>query len=70
MNSSQGPGKRAALVGLIRIREHCTFSWQEPEGGGRRTVVVRSNHHCAGCVAELRELGYRLVDAGADADEE
>jgi hypothetical protein len=55
---------------LIRIREHCTFSWQEPEGGGRRTVVVRSNHHCAGCVAELRELGYRLVDAGADADEE
>jgi hypothetical protein len=29
------PRKLVVLVGLIRVREHCTFTWQEPERGGR-----------------------------------
>jgi hypothetical protein len=57
----------AVLVGLLRLREHCTFSWQEPQGGGRRTVEIYSTH-CAACVGELRRLGYVVVsvDAGAE----
>lgn len=54
------PRKPVVLVGLIRLREHCTFAWQEPEGGGRRTAEVRATH-CPDCVAELRTLGYLLV---------
>jgi hypothetical protein len=48
------------LLGVVRVRDHCTFTWQECEGGGRRSAEVRATH-CAECVAELRELGYRLV---------
>lgn len=54
------PRKPVVLVGLIRLREHCTFTWQEPVGGKRRSAEVRATH-CAECVAELRELGYLLV---------
>ena len=52
--------KPAVRVGLIRVREHCTFTWKEPEAGGRRSAEIRTTH-CAECVAVLRELGYRLV---------
>jgi len=48
------------LVGLIRLREHCTFTWHELEGSGRRSADVRATH-CAECVAELQDLGYLLV---------
>jgi hypothetical protein len=54
------PRKVVVLVGLIRVREHCTFTWEEPEGGGRRSAQVRETH-CSECVATLRELEYRLV---------
>ena len=53
-----------ALVGLLRPRQHCTFTWREPEGGGPRSAEVRETH-CAECVAELRALGYRLVPEGS-----
>lgn len=52
--------KPVVVVGLIRVRQHCTFRWEEPEGGGRRTVEVRATH-CPECVDELRELGYLLA---------
>lgn len=48
------------LVGLTRVRNHCTFTWQEPEGGGTRSVEIRPNH-CDRCIAEVRERGYRLL---------
>jgi hypothetical protein len=48
------------LVGLIRQREHCAFTWEEPVGGGRRVVRVYRTH-CADCIAELEKLGYLLV---------
>ena len=54
------------LVGLIRLREHCAFSWEEPERGGNRVARIRSTH-CADCITELRKLGYLLV--GEDRDE-
>jgi hypothetical protein len=47
-------------VGLLRLRDHCTFSWQEQQGGGRRTAEVRPTH-CDACVAELRQRGYDVV---------
>jgi hypothetical protein len=58
------PSKPGVLVGLVRPREHCTFAWEEPESGGRRTAWVRGTH-CAQCIDELRALGYMLV--GEDA---
>ena len=45
------------LVGLIRLREHCAFTWEEPVTGGRRIALVRSTH-CRECVTELLKLGY------------
>ena len=50
-------------VGLLRMRDHCTFSWQQPEGEGRRTVEVLPTH-CDLCVAALLERGYEIVSAG------
>ena len=52
--------KPAVRVGLIRVREHCTFTWEEPQAGGQRSAEVRTTH-CAECAAVLRGLGYRLV---------
>jgi hypothetical protein len=48
--------ERSVLVGLIRLRDHCTFTWSKQEDGGPRTVDVRANH-CSECVAELVKLG-------------
>jgi hypothetical protein len=45
------------LVGLIRVREHCAFAWEEPATGGRR-VAIATQTHCDDCVAELRRRGY------------
>jgi hypothetical protein len=50
------------LVGLIRVREHCIFTWQEPEGSAQRSVKILPSH-CAECIAEIRRLGYNLTDA-------
>jgi hypothetical protein len=47
-------------AGSIRIRKHCTFPWREPEKGGRRIVEI-GPAHCAPCLAELRELGFLLI---------
>lgn len=56
----------APLVGLVRLREHCTFTWQRPDGSDERTVMVHRDH-CLQCLAEARRRGYRLVDEnGAD----
>jgi hypothetical protein len=54
------------LVGLIRLRDHCTFTWRKQEDGGPRTVDVRTNH-CSECVAELEKLGY-TVNESTDRD--
>jgi hypothetical protein len=54
------PSKPVTLIGLIRLREHCAFTWQEPEAGGTRIARIRSTH-CADCISELGKLGYRLV---------
>jgi hypothetical protein len=48
------------LIGLIRLRDHCAFTWEEPVGSGRRLARVRSTH-CAECIAELGRLGYLIV---------
>jgi hypothetical protein len=53
------PVRPVMLVGLIRLREHCAFSWQEPERGGQRVARVTSTH-CAECTAEIKALGYVL----------
>jgi hypothetical protein len=65
MSTSRNGEKPVMLVGLLRLRGHCTFSWREPEGGGRRAVEVQTTH-CEACVAELRERGYRIVYVRAE----
>jgi hypothetical protein len=58
--------KKHVFTGLVRPREHCTFTWEQPEGDPRRTAIVRENH-CAQCVDALRERGY-LLRSDAEAE--
>jgi hypothetical protein len=48
------------LVGLLRMREHCMFTWKELQLGGPRSVEIGPSH-CATCIAEVRQLGYQLI---------
>jgi hypothetical protein len=48
------------VLGLIRLRDHCAFTWEEPVGGGQRLARVR-NTHCENCIAELAKRGYLTV---------
>jgi hypothetical protein len=57
------PKPPVMLTGLIRVRNHCLFTWQEPEGGGPRSVEIWPSH-CAECIAEIRERHYRLIYMG------
>jgi hypothetical protein len=60
------PPSPVILVGVIRVRRHCTFSWQRVETAVVRTVEVRSSH-CTQCIAELRQRGLQLVNADGSA---
>jgi hypothetical protein len=51
--------KKHVFTGFVRLREHCTFTWEQPEGEPRRTAIVRENH-CEECVTAVRGLGYLL----------
>lgn len=44
------------VFGTIKIRQHCTFSWRQPESGYQRIVDIE-NHHCDTCVSELVRMG-------------
>ena len=54
------PTPPAILVGLVTVREHCTFTWRRSESGGARSVEIRPDH-CPQCVAELGRRGARLI---------
>jgi len=56
---TQNPKTPVILVGLLRVREHCTFTWQGPERGQRSVEIVST--HCSECIAEIRRLGYQLI---------
>jgi hypothetical protein len=56
----KGPGSDSLRTGLLRTRDHCTFTWTLDEGQDKRTVLLRRDH-CLECIAELRRRGYRLV---------
>jgi hypothetical protein len=58
----------AVRVGLIRLRDHCAFEWEQPIDGGPRVAAIRSTH-CPECVAELGRLGYATVREGPDGGE-
>ena len=60
------PPSPVMLVGVMRVRKHCTFSWERPETADIRTVEVRSSH-CPQCIAELRQRGFQLVNADGSA---
>lgn len=57
---TKGPASDSSRTGLLRPREHCTFTWTQEGDQGDRKIVVRGSH-CAQCVAELRRQGHRLV---------
>jgi len=50
----------SVLVGLMRLREHCTFTWRRQDGLDERTVHVLP-HHCEPCLREARRRGFRLI---------
>lgn len=56
----KGPPSPALLVGLVRVREHCTFNWRRPEGLHERTIDVLP-HHCEPCIREVLSRGFRLL---------
>ena len=51
------------LVGLVRVREHCTFAWRKVSPRTPASIEVRENH-CPQCVADVRQRGYRLLAPG------
>lgn len=57
---TKAPASGPLRTGLLRPRDHCTFTWTQGEGEAERTVVVRRDH-CLQCVARLRRGGHRLV---------
>ncbi len=57
---TEDPELRRMPVGLLRVREHCTFTWRGPVEGGQRTVEVFPEH-CAECIAEVRRRGFDLI---------
>lgn len=65
----EGANEPVVLVGLVRPREHCTFTWLARAGGERRSAQVRITH-CPECVAELRRQGYLLMSEEPDEDQE
>lgn len=63
---SADPPPPVMLVGLMRVREHCTFTWRKPETGGVRAVEVLADH-CLQCIAELRRGGFELINPDGTA---
>jgi hypothetical protein len=53
----------SARVGLIRVREHCNFTWRELEEGGPRHAEVLPTH-CKECIEVLRQQGMQLIFLG------
>jgi hypothetical protein len=49
------------VVGVIKIRQHCLFTWREPANrpGSRRIEI--GPEHCEECVAELERIIQRPV---------
>jgi hypothetical protein len=47
---------RTRLSGILKVRDHCLFTWRETEQGERIARVKM--HHCAECIVALRNLGY------------
>lgn len=54
-------------VGLLRVREHCTFAWNTTPGADQRSVDVLPSH-CEECIAEVRRRGFELVDKRPDSE--
>jgi hypothetical protein len=44
------------IVGLLRVRNCCLFTWRDARDRNRRTIFVEPQH-CAQCIAELRRMG-------------
>lgn len=62
------PSELRVLVGLLRVSDHCIFTWRRREGSDRRAVVVQ-DHHCTSCVAEAVRRGFDVEHAGDAAGE-
>lgn len=56
----KSPKPPVVRVGLMRVRDHCTFAWRQPEGDGQRSVEVVTTH-CAACLDDLQRRGYQLI---------
>lgn len=63
-----GDRESVTRVGLVRVRNHCTFTWRAAECDAAKSAVLGPTH-CAECIEELRRLGYQVVreaDAGSE----
>ena len=55
---------RHVPVGLLRVRNHCTFTWRGAVTGAQRRVEVLPDH-CAECIAEVRRRGLEVIYVAA-----
>jgi hypothetical protein len=60
--SDDGPSSQRPLVGLVQMREHCTFAWRKATPAAVPSIEIDENH-CPQCIAEVRQRGYRLLTA-------
>jgi len=51
------------VVGLVRVREHCLFTWRATTREAEKRVTVEPEH-CDACIADLPRLGYAVETEG------
>jgi hypothetical protein len=62
VKSSGGSESQLPIVGLVRVRDHCTFRWSVRGSTEVRTAEVDVSH-CSECIEELESRGYVLRPA-------
>jgi hypothetical protein len=60
------------IVGLIRINNHCLFTWRAMDthgtaGGDAPRFVEATAEHCRACVDEVVRRGFSVVDLADDS---
>ncbi len=48
-------------IGLIRVRDHCLFTWREQEFNRRTRTIELTPEHCEECIQEIRNLSSEAL---------
>lgn len=64
---NRDPENPRLSTGLLRVRDHCTFTWFRQAESEQRLVHVREDH-CETCIAEVRRRGYDVIANPSDKE--